>query len=113
MPDCTDVNQLMVLWGEFYDGPLPASRRTLLFCDFAGVEAMLASWFQIAIRVDVVRRALRVALFVGSLLALINHGDTLVAGTVDAVVALQIGLTYLVPYGVSTWSSVQTVRSNG
>jgi hypothetical protein len=42
------------------------------------------------------------------MLALINHGDRLVAGSVDGEAALKILLTYLVPYGVSTWASVQT-----
>ena len=48
---------------------------------------------------------------VGTLLALINHGDSLVAGDLGMAAAGKILLTYLVPYAVATWSAVQTVVS--
>ncbi len=69
------------------------------------------SWFQTAMRRDVVQRAVRVALLVGTILALINHGNKLLAGVVDGTTMIQIVLTYLVPFSVSTWSSVQMARS--
>ena len=67
-----------------------------------------SSWLRTALSPDIVRRSLKVALLVGTMLALINHGDRLLAGSVDGEAALKILLTYLVPYGVSTWASVQT-----
>ena len=55
----------------------------------------------------VVLTALRVALFVGTVLALINHGSALLAMALSREQVLQIALTYVVPYGVSTYSSVK------
>ena len=65
-------------------------------------------WIELARRPDIVKRSTRVALVVGTLLAIINHGARLLDLDVDAEIALKIGLTYLVPYCVSTWASVQT-----
>lgn len=66
-------------------------------------------WLTVAMRPEIVKRSLRISLLVGMLLAIINHGDRLLSGEVDGVALLRIGLTFLVPYGVSTWASVQTV----
>jgi len=68
------------------------------------------NWLQLALRRDVVLRAARVALLVGTILALINHGDRLMYGGMEANEYLKIFLTYFVPYSVSTFSSVQTIR---
>ena len=73
----------------------------------------LKDWFVLALRPDIVRRSLRVAFLVGSILAVINHGDRLVALDLDAELAAKITLTYVVPYCVSTWASVQTARAGG
>lgn len=58
----------------------------------------------------VVRRALGYALAVGALLIAINHGDALLRGDFDSGRLLKMGLTVLVPYMVSTLSSVQALR---
>ncbi len=68
------------------------------------------SVLQIAISRPVVRRAIGYALVVGVVLISINHGDALLRGDLDAVRALKMGLTVLVPYTVSTLSSVQATR---
>ncbi|MBE9107849.1 nitrate/nitrite transporter NrtS [Nodosilinea sp. LEGE 07298] len=47
------------------------------------------------------RRAVRVALFVGTVLFLINHGAAVRSGTMTQVRWISAGLTYLVPYAVS------------
>ena len=47
---------------------------------------------------------------VGAVLILINHGDALAAGQVGPVRWLKMGLTLLVPYVVSTVSSVMALR---
>ncbi len=52
-----------------------------------------------------VARSLKVALIVGTILALINHFDSIISGSLDAAVTFQIVLTYAVPYSVSTFSS--------
>jgi len=69
------------------------------------------SWMAYATRRDIFTRALRVGLIVGTILALINHGDRIIGGTLDMDSWSKIILTYLVPYSVSTWSSVQAVRA--
>lgn len=59
----------------------------------------------IATSAPIVRLALRTALVVGSLLNLINQGDALLG---DAPLdVLKLGLTYLVPYCVSTYSATR------
>jgi len=71
----------------------------------------MSEWLRLACDRRVVRRALRTALIVGSVLIAINHGDALLHGTVDGARVLRICLTVLVPYGVSTTSSVAALRS--
>ena len=61
----------------------------------------------------VVRRALGFGLGVGAVLVAINHGDAILAGEVDGRRWLKIGLTVLVPYCVSTASSVMAIRERG
>lgn len=70
------------------------------------------SFLAIALSRNVVLSALKVALVVGTLLALINYGDRLYSFHFTRVELLKITLTYLVPYGVSTWSTVQAIRSH-
>jgi len=65
----------------------------------------------LALRGDVVRRALLFALVVGTLLIAINHGDALLAGDLGPRRLLKMGLTVLVPYAVSTLSSVSALRA--
>ena len=60
---------------------------------------------------DVVRRAIKVSLIVGTVLALINHGDKILSISLTHQDIFKITLTYLVPYCVSTWSAVQALRA--
>jgi len=46
-------------------------------------------------------------------LVLINHGGALLDGSLGRGGALQILLTYLVPYGVSTYSAVKAIEACG
>lgn len=64
----------------------------------------------LAFSMPVVRRALGYAVVVGAILIAINHGDALVQGELDSGRLLKMGLTVLVPYTVSTLSSVQALR---
>jgi hypothetical protein len=73
----------------------------------------MRQWFRTAGRADIVRRSTKVALLVGTILALINHGDRLLTLDLDTVSVVRIALTYLVPYCVSTWASVQTALAGG
>jgi len=57
-------------------------------------------FFILARSPQVVARALRVALVVGTALTLINQGDRLIAGLAPSWI--KMALTYLIPYCVST-----------
>lgn len=64
------------------------------------------TWLKIALRRDVVRRSVKVASLVGTILALINYWDRFFPYTLDATAYTKIALTYCVPYCVSTYASV-------
>jgi hypothetical protein len=66
----------------------------------------LREWLAVARERGVVLRACKYAVIVGAVLVTINHGDALVAGEIDARRLFKIALTVLVPYVVSTLSSV-------
>ncbi len=67
---------------------------------------MIRSWLVVATRRDIVVRALKYAMVVGAVLIAINHGNAIVANEVSTGRLLQMLLTTLVPYCVSTASSV-------
>lgn len=69
------------------------------------------SWLTDACEPPVARRAVRVALVVGTVLVAINHGDRILRGTLDALAWAKIALTYCVPYCVSTYSAVSALRA--
>jgi hypothetical protein len=66
---------------------------------------------RLAFDVAVVRRALLFAAVVGLVLIAINHGDAILAGDIGARRWFKMGLTVLVPYAVSTLSSVMAMRA--
>ncbi|WP_424988779.1 nitrate/nitrite transporter NrtS [Microbulbifer sp. S227A] len=68
------------------------------------------SFLWLATRPSVVRRAAKIALIVGVVLAMINHGDKILSGTLGAGGVFKILLTFLVPYSVSSYSSVLAIR---
>ena len=70
----------------------------------------MKSWLRLARRPDVAWRSARVAIVVGTILALINYVDRLFTGALVPLDLVKIGLTYLVPYSVSTYASVQAIR---
>ena len=53
---------------------------------------------------DLMRRAAFVAIVVGTLLNLINNYDVFFGEALGLAMAVKIGLTYMVPYGVSSYS---------
>ncbi|MBI4327106.1 MAG: nitrate/nitrite transporter NrtS [Chloroflexi bacterium] len=64
----------------------------------------------LVVQPSVVKRALKYAVVVGSVLILINHSDAILKGEVSAGRALRMALTVFVPYVVSTLSSVGVMR---
>jgi hypothetical protein len=71
----------------------------------------MQDWCRLAAAPAVVRRALAMAAIVGALLIGINHGAALVRGDVDRGRLVRMALTLVVPYCVSTVSSVGALRS--
>lgn len=70
-----------------------------------------SGFLALAFEPGIVRRAIKVALIVGTIIGAINYGDKLLAGSITARDMVKIVLTYLVPYCVSTWSAVQALRA--
>jgi len=68
-------------------------------------------WLQLAFERGVVRRALVCVVVVGAVLITINHGEAIIRGDLTAGRLVQIGLTLLVPYCVSTVSSVGAMQA--
>ncbi len=65
-------------------------------------------FFILARKPEVVIRAVKVALIVGTALTLINQGDRLIAGMAPGWI--KMALTYLIPYCVSTHGAVTAMR---
>ena len=59
---------------------------------------------------SVVRRAVFSSVIVGSLLILINHFEAIIYYQIDSLRLFQIALTMIIPYVVSTMSSVITIQ---
>jgi hypothetical protein len=57
-----------------------------------------------------VSRALKVALVVGSINGLITQYDAIFSGAFASTNIFQIALTYMVPFGVSTFSSAMQAK---
>jgi len=55
---------------------------------------------------SVVKRAFKYALIVGFILIAINDSDAILSGKITRGIWLKMLLTVMVPYGVSTFSSV-------
>ena len=70
------------------------------------------SFVSIASSRKVLIPAIRIAVIVGTVLALINHGDKIFNMALSLNDCLKIILTYLVPYCVSTWSAVAAIRAS-
>ena len=62
---------------------------------------------------EVVVTAVKIALIVGTVLALINHGGAIVDGSLTLDGMMRIAVSYCVPYSVSTYSSVKIILSGG
>lgn len=59
------------------------------------------------------RRTLLVALVVGTLLTVINQGDRILDGDVDAVASLRIAANFVIPFCVSSIGFISARRARG
>ncbi len=74
-------------------------------------EMFMFNWLSIAFEANILKRSLIVTVFVGTILMIINHGDVIIEGNLTATHSFKIILTYLVPFLVSTYSSVESKRN--
>ncbi len=74
-------------------------------------ESRPKAWLEIALQRSVVQRSLAYGIVVGAILILINHGDAILIGQVDAARVARMALTVVVPYVVSTLSSIGATRA--
>ncbi|WP_366513985.1 nitrate/nitrite transporter NrtS [Planktotalea sp.] len=74
------------------------------------METHQRSFLWLAKQPSVVKRATKIAIFVGIVLATINHGDAIMSGTLSGTGIIKILVTFCVPYCVSTYSSVLAIR---
>ncbi len=63
----------------------------------------------LALQPSIVKRGLKYSVIVGTILVLINQGDSFFSGELTTFQIWQILLTYTVPYVVSSLSSVQAL----
>ena len=64
----------------------------------ASLKIALDIWFS----KEVFSRSVKVALFVGTILAFVNNGDLIINGNLTPECWFKMGLTCLVPYSVSS-----------
>jgi hypothetical protein len=69
------------------------------------------SWIAAASDRTILRRSVATCLIVGAILTVINQGDRLVRGEFDVAMAWKIGVTFLVPFVVATFSGAAVIRS--
>ena len=68
------------------------------------------SWVRFALSPATALRGLKFSFIVGPIYITINHGDAILRGDVDGTRLFKMFLTMLVPFCVSVFSSIQTVR---
>jgi len=69
----------------------------------------MRNWLQLALRVDILGDAIKVALIVGTILTAINQGDIIASGPLTPSDLVKILLNYFVPYCVSTYAGVEAL----
>ena len=79
----------------------------------AGYPSSFREWCELVCRPSVVKRGCKFAVVVGIILIAINQGDAILAGELTATNYVQMGLTVVVPYMVSVFSSVGALIETG
>jgi hypothetical protein len=86
-------------------------RRTAHFrFDRVGAAPTLRCWLHAVFYPPLFHQALLVAAVVGTILFVINQLNVVVSGQFTLLVGLKIGLTYVVPYLVATYSALAINR---
>ena len=72
------------------------------------MKSSIIAWIRSAAHPETVRRALMTALIVGFVLIAVNHEPAIISGQITRERIIEMCLTVVVPYVVSTVSSVAT-----
>ena len=72
-----------------------------------------SQWSELVSRRTVVMRGIKFAVVVGTVLIAINHGDAILAGELTSTHYVKMGLTVIVPYVVSVFSSCGALIESG
>lgn len=72
----------------------------------------IATGLKCAVRGDIVDRSLRMAMVVGTVLAVSTPVDRLWGGGLTALDGTKVVCAYCVPYAVSTYASVSAILNN-
>ncbi len=70
----------------------------------------MREWLRLAADPIVVRRGLAYSATIGTVLVAVNHGDALLRGDISSMRIVKILVTMVIPYCVSTMSSVGAMR---
>lgn len=65
-----------------------------------------------ALNPQTVKRSIKVAIVVGTILGLINHSNALINGTFNTTRTIQVLTTYLVPYLVATYGAASQATAS-
>ena len=68
------------------------------------------NFLQLAMTKQVALTALKITIIVGTLLAIINYGDKIISSSMLSADWIKLGLSYFVPYSVSTFSAVKAIQ---
>ncbi|MBI3455253.1 MAG: hypothetical protein HY002_05645 [Candidatus Rokubacteria bacterium] len=60
-------------------------------------------------RPAVFRRCTRIALIIGTLLSLVNQGDAILGGRLDAIIGLRIAANFLIPFVVANMGAMSSL----
>ena len=72
----------------------------------------MKDWLLTARQPKIYRRSIKVALIVGTILVLINYFDKILSDALTSTDFFKMGLTYIVPFCVSTYAAVSATREN-
>lgn len=68
----------------------------------------MTKYLNIAFQSAIVKESIKVAIVVGTILNLINQGHAILSMHINDINFQKLGLTFCVPYVVSTYASVMT-----
>ena len=73
-------------------------------------QETLSCWHCAVRHRPMLRRSVKIAVLVGTILSVINQGDVLLQGGVTTTIVGKIVLTYFVPFFVASWGALAQSR---